>query len=84
MLGKSVWSVRSMHKAHTGCPDMRLHLFNNTFLAFAMEHKFRVLPHITLATIQVFVDEMFHIKISPNCARKTKEKALKKINGDHL
>ncbi|GAA0140479.1 hypothetical protein LIER_01817 [Lithospermum erythrorhizon] len=39
-----------------------------------MEGKFRVFPEITLAAIQVFVDEMFYIKISPNCARRTKEK----------
>ncbi|GAA0176503.1 hypothetical protein LIER_29482 [Lithospermum erythrorhizon] len=63
---------------------MRLHLFNNTFLASTMEGKFGVLHEITLATIQVFIDEMFHIKISANCARRTKEKALKKINEDYL
>ncbi|KAG9149769.1 hypothetical protein Leryth_021856, partial [Lithospermum erythrorhizon] len=27
---------------------------------------------------------MFHIKIGNNCARKTREKAFKKINGDHV
>ncbi|GAA0139173.1 hypothetical protein LIER_00776 [Lithospermum erythrorhizon] len=48
--------------------------FNNTFLASAIEGKFRVLPEITLAIIQVFVDEMFHIKISPNRGKRTKEK----------
>ncbi|GAA0163444.1 hypothetical protein LIER_39600 [Lithospermum erythrorhizon] len=64
--------------------DVRLHLFNNTFLASPMEGKFIVLLEITLATTQVFVDEIFHIKISPNWTRRTKEKALKKINGDHL
>ncbi|KAG9154452.1 hypothetical protein Leryth_025513, partial [Lithospermum erythrorhizon] len=37
-----------------------------------------------LSESDVFVDEIFHIKISPNWTRRTKEKALKKINGDHL
>ncbi|GAA0186086.1 hypothetical protein LIER_33374 [Lithospermum erythrorhizon] len=32
----------------------------------------------------VFIDEMFKIKISKYYARRTKEKALKKINGDDL
>ncbi|GAA0167169.1 hypothetical protein LIER_22161 [Lithospermum erythrorhizon] len=51
---------------------------------YARHGKFRVLPNITLAAIQVFVDEMFRVKVSTSSARKTKEKALAKINGDHL
>ncbi|KAG9134402.1 hypothetical protein Leryth_023791, partial [Lithospermum erythrorhizon] len=47
--------------------------FQQHFLA-SMMGQFRVLPEITLAAIQVFVDEMFHIKISPNCGKRTKEK----------
>ncbi|GAA0157395.1 hypothetical protein LIER_14671 [Lithospermum erythrorhizon] len=72
ILDKSDWSLRSVHQAHTGCPDVRLHLFNITFLTSGMEGKFKVLFEITLATIQVFIDEMFHIKASPNCARRIK------------
>ncbi|MGS7457356.1 hypothetical protein, partial [Mycobacterium tuberculosis] len=51
MLGKTDWCVKTVHKSHNGYPDKKLLLFNSTFLASAMEGKFRVLPDMTLAAI---------------------------------
>ncbi|GAA0165624.1 hypothetical protein LIER_43725 [Lithospermum erythrorhizon] len=78
------WCVKNINKTHNGCPEKKIRLCNNTFLAKALEGKFRVIPEMSLAATQVFVDDRFHIKISKNYARNTKEKALRKINGDHL
>ncbi|KAG9142432.1 hypothetical protein Leryth_018215, partial [Lithospermum erythrorhizon] len=64
---------------YSGCPDGRIHLCNSTFLAKVLEGKLRLLPDITLAAIKVFVDEMFHIKIGNNCARKTSIRPSRKL-----
>ncbi|GAA0139683.1 hypothetical protein LIER_42592 [Lithospermum erythrorhizon] len=83
MLGETDWSVRKVNSRHNGCPDLPIALCNNNFLAKALEG-IRLLPHSTQVAIMVFENEMFKIKISKHCARRTKEKALKKINGDDL
>ncbi|GAA0171741.1 hypothetical protein LIER_25706 [Lithospermum erythrorhizon] len=54
------------------------------FPSKALEGKFRLLPELDLIPVQVFVDQMFKIKISRNSTRNTKEKALRKINGDDI
>ncbi|GAA0159746.1 hypothetical protein LIER_38921 [Lithospermum erythrorhizon] len=78
------WCVKNINKTHNGCPEKKIHFSNNTFLTKALEGKFKVMPEMSLAATQVFIDDMFHIKVSKNYARNTKEKALKKVNRDHL
>ncbi|GAA0151968.1 hypothetical protein LIER_43159 [Lithospermum erythrorhizon] len=83
-IGRTDWCVKNINKTHNGCLEKKIRFCNNTFLAKALEGKFRVMLEMSLAATLVFIDDMFHIKVSKNCARNTKEKALKKINGDHL
>ncbi|GAA0168750.1 hypothetical protein LIER_23397 [Lithospermum erythrorhizon] len=82
--GYTDWCVKNINKTHNGCLEKKICFCNSTFLAKALGGNFRVMPKMSLAATQVFIDDMFHIKVSKNCARNTKEKALKKINGDHL
>ncbi|GAA0165983.1 hypothetical protein LIER_21248 [Lithospermum erythrorhizon] len=77
-------AVKRVNRNHNGCRDVKIRLCNNTFLAKTLEGKLKLLPELDLATIRVFVDQMFKIKLSRNSARNTKEKALKKINGDDI
>ncbi|GAA0158418.1 hypothetical protein LIER_38644 [Lithospermum erythrorhizon] len=81
-LSPTDWVVKSVVRAHSGCPDERIALCNSRFLSKAMEGKFRMILEMDFAAVQVFVDQMFNVKISRNCARRTKESASKKINGD--
>ncbi|GAA0153298.1 hypothetical protein LIER_43220 [Lithospermum erythrorhizon] len=51
---------------------------------FVMEYLFKVWPEMEIPTLQVCVHKKYEIKISPNTARRMKEMALKKIDGDHV
>ncbi|GAA0185034.1 hypothetical protein LIER_32322 [Lithospermum erythrorhizon] len=102
-IGYTDWCMKNINKTHNGCHEKKIRFCNNTFLAKALEEKFRVMPEMSLAATQVlvllfdsfhsflnlnlffmyvFIDDMFHIKVSKTCARNTKGKGLKKINGD--
>ncbi|KAG9149198.1 hypothetical protein Leryth_003189 [Lithospermum erythrorhizon] len=59
-LSPTYWVVKSVVRAHSGCPDERIALCNSRFLSKAMEGKFRVIPDMDLATVQVFVDQIFN------------------------
>ena len=75
--------IKTVRRHHKGCPDEPVKLCGSTFLAKVMEDKIRLLPDITLKQIQVFVDELFHIKIGLFIARRTRLLAKQKIEGDH-
>ncbi|GAA0185450.1 hypothetical protein LIER_32738 [Lithospermum erythrorhizon] len=83
-IGYTDWCVKNINKTHNGCPEKKIHFCNITFLAKALEGKSRVMPEMSLTATQLFIDDMFHVKVSNKCARNTKEKALKNINEDHL
>ncbi|GAA0158130.1 hypothetical protein LIER_15235 [Lithospermum erythrorhizon] len=84
MLGDIDWCVRKVNRRHNDCPNMKITLCNSTFLAKVLEGKIRLLLDITQAVLMVIVHKLFKLTIGKNCARRLKEKALKKINGDDV
>ncbi|GAA0139978.1 hypothetical protein LIER_01414 [Lithospermum erythrorhizon] len=58
-------------------------LVKSIWLAKVLQNLFRLLTDISISVLKITVDKKFDIIITDNQARRTREKALKAIEGDH-
>ncbi|GAA0138457.1 hypothetical protein LIER_34932 [Lithospermum erythrorhizon] len=65
------------------CPQTRTKLGESSFFAEVFQELFRMCPDIKILALQVAIKNKFSLKISKDIARRAKDEARSKLEGDH-